>query len=160
VAPRARRKNARRTWPDGSGCDQRPLDPCSPGCPGWGWFNDEEIQRCDDCAIFDDDDDAREHVAGCVACRAELRRQQRGDDVYRYTTPAGGELPPYSQRKSWAAWANRNGDSRCPKIQPTSDARDLFAWLTRMDPNGDYRGLELAELWVQLGVYADNYPDE
>lgn len=161
------RQNARRTWPDGSGCEQRPLSPCSKGCKGWDWFYaDEEgyeIQRCDDCAIFDDDADAREHVAGCTACKDDLRRLVRGDapDSSGYQPPQGGELPPYSQRRSWADWANRNSTKHgVPYLYPTSRHPDLFAWLTRMDPNGDYLDLELAELWEQLGLYADNYPDD
>ena len=28
---------------------------CSPTCDGWDVFNEDEIQRCDDCSVFDCD---------------------------------------------------------------------------------------------------------
>lgn len=42
-------------------------DRCSPRCPGWGVFFVErepgfEIERCDECARFVDDDEAIDHV--------------------------------------------------------------------------------------------------
>lgn len=40
-------------WPDSQ---------CSPGCPGWAVFNGNEVQRCDACGRFADDDEAIEHV--------------------------------------------------------------------------------------------------
>jgi hypothetical protein len=170
------RQNARRTWPDGSGCQQRPLHPCQDtcrvkgGCWGWHWgYGDRDgevvITRCLKCRTFDDHADAAEHVAGCRTCQQGLRRLVRGDlraDVY--VEPEGGELPPYSQRKGWAAWANRNafpGRGLPPgRLSATSGQRALYEWLSRMDPNGDYRDLGEAELWEQLGHYADNYPED
>jgi len=43
-------------------------EPCDPSCPGWGWFNSRQIQRCDSCDVFADDDEARAHVAECEDC--------------------------------------------------------------------------------------------
>jgi len=46
---------------------------CDPDCDGWGVFDCDggedpriEIERCDDCARFKDDDEARAHVARLV----------------------------------------------------------------------------------------------
>lgn len=47
-------------------------EPCCPGCPGWAVFNDNEIQRCDECGRFADDDEAVIHVNELA--RAEGRR--------------------------------------------------------------------------------------
>lgn len=49
---------------------EQPGEPCSPGCRGWGVFltfgrddgDREEIERCDKCAIFEDDNAAEAHV--------------------------------------------------------------------------------------------------
>ena len=47
--------------------------PCSPGCPGWGVFNENgEIQRCDECNRFADDDEAIQHVITAHAKRRKL----------------------------------------------------------------------------------------
>jgi hypothetical protein len=46
----------------------------SPGCRGWGWFNGQEIQRCDECKTFESDAEACAHVAGCPTCQRELGR--------------------------------------------------------------------------------------
>lgn len=35
-----------------------------PQCPGWAVFNDNQIQRCDACDRFADDDEAVAHVRG------------------------------------------------------------------------------------------------
>lgn len=35
---------------------------CDPGCPGWAVFNHREIQRCDTCRRFEDDEEAVAHV--------------------------------------------------------------------------------------------------
>lgn len=39
----------------------------SAGCPGWAVFNGNEIQRCDTCKRFDDDDEAIAHVSALEA---------------------------------------------------------------------------------------------
>jgi hypothetical protein len=40
-------------------CNRRdPEGRCSATCAGWDLFNDNEIQRCDECAVFATDDDA------------------------------------------------------------------------------------------------------
>lgn len=44
-----------------------PSDRCDGPCPGWGVFNDAEIQRCDQCGVFESDDEAREHVERLLA---------------------------------------------------------------------------------------------
>jgi hypothetical protein len=103
----ARRTNARRTWPDGSGCEQRPLFPCSPGCRGWDLFDTEhgqEVERCDDCRTFDDDEDAREHVLGCRTCREDLAemkrpRGRRGSKAHPGNLLNNRVLPGYRARK-------------------------------------------------------------
>lgn len=114
---RAVRKNARRTWPDGSGCDQRPLFPHEPGCPGWIWHGTESagpnavvVTRCKKCRTFDDDADAADHVRGCRACRDEIastweaaRKPRRGRAQYapRYVQgdPEHRPLPDSRARK-------------------------------------------------------------
>ena len=37
-------------------------DACEDGCMGWAIFNDGEIQRCDACDRFEDDDQAQAHA--------------------------------------------------------------------------------------------------
>ena len=65
-------------------CKVRPrlADRCSRTCLGWGIFNGNEIQRCDEChhgkrGPFEDDDAARAHVAKCRPCRAVVRKFAR-----------------------------------------------------------------------------------
>jgi hypothetical protein len=48
-----------------------PATACSPGCPGWDVFNGSEIQRCDECRRFADDDEAIAHVAGLARIEGE-----------------------------------------------------------------------------------------
>ena len=57
-----------------------PETACSPGCPGWAVFNGNEIQRCDVCARFKDDDAAIEHVIQIERreIRAQLKQGRRG----------------------------------------------------------------------------------
>ena len=60
-----------------------PETACSPGCPGWAVFNGNEIQRCDACARFKDDDAAIEHVLRLERreireMRAQIRQGKRG----------------------------------------------------------------------------------
>lgn len=38
-----------------------------PGCPGWGVFDDGQIQRCDCCERFNDDDEAVAYVKALEA---------------------------------------------------------------------------------------------
>lgn len=38
-----------------------------PYCPGWAVFNDAEIQRCDQCSQFEDDDQARAEFDATLA---------------------------------------------------------------------------------------------
>jgi hypothetical protein len=45
---------------------------CDEGCPGWAWFNGCEIQRCDTCERFVDDESAAKHVEGCAECALAL----------------------------------------------------------------------------------------
>lgn len=34
-------------------------EPCFPGCPGWAhWHEPHEIEKCDECGWYDDDDQA------------------------------------------------------------------------------------------------------
>jgi len=52
-------------------CMGRP-DACDPMCPGWVWSQSDEygwqLERCDECSRFADDDHAGEHVQTCNAC--------------------------------------------------------------------------------------------
>jgi hypothetical protein len=77
------RHNARRTWPQ-DGCEQRPLHPHKPRCPGWGWVDAKGggvlVGRCESCRIFDDDTDASEHVNRCQSCQELIEEQQIGRD--------------------------------------------------------------------------------
>lgn len=45
---------------------------CDHGCPGWAWFNEGEIQRCDTCKRFDSDEEAAKHVLHCPECVLDL----------------------------------------------------------------------------------------
>jgi hypothetical protein len=47
---------------------------CHSDCPGWGWFNGSEVQRCDQCGVFDTDEDATDHIRGCNPCRDRLAK--------------------------------------------------------------------------------------
>lgn len=71
----------------------RTWHPCDPGCPGWGVFNENgEIQRCDECNRFADDDEAIQHVSHlmrqdarslklCVKCGVVITDPQlQGDE--------------------------------------------------------------------------------
>ncbi len=51
----------------------------NPRCPGWDWFNDCEIERCDECHRFRDDMAAALHVQTCAACRKYLKTH--GNDL-------------------------------------------------------------------------------
>lgn len=45
------------------------FEPCSPGCPGWCLMESgrgTELQRCDDCARFKDDNEARAVARGTL----------------------------------------------------------------------------------------------
>jgi len=56
-------------------------EPCEIGCPGWVHAGGTEIQRCDDCGVFEDDDEALAYVLrklipkpecgdpDCILCR-------------------------------------------------------------------------------------------
>lgn len=35
---------------------------CDPSCPGWGYFNGCEIQRCDECGTLPSDECAQAYV--------------------------------------------------------------------------------------------------
>ena len=59
-----------------------PESQCSPGCPGWAVFNGNEIQRCDACARFEDDDEAITHVIGI-----ELREVERTKNSVTWGDP-------------------------------------------------------------------------
>lgn len=55
-----------------------------PHCPGWLVTLDLEIERCDTCSVFEDDDDAREAALQWLhdewvknATRARMRRESR-----------------------------------------------------------------------------------
>ena len=49
------------------------LDACDPACPGWAVFLSDsrgfEVQRCDSCARFRYDEDARKHSETCHECK-------------------------------------------------------------------------------------------
>lgn len=54
--------------------------PCDEdGCPGWDWFNQNEVQRCDDCKRFANDDSARRHIRRCFPCATRLVQRQKQD---------------------------------------------------------------------------------
>jgi hypothetical protein len=67
---------------DGPICPHASDNPCSSSCPGWGFFNGEEmkpgdnpmdfVQKCDECEHYDCDEDAQEHLAECEDCQAYL----------------------------------------------------------------------------------------
>lgn len=48
-----------------------------PKCPGWAVFNSAEVQRCDECAVFADDDEALRAAAGHLSLKLN-RRLDRG----------------------------------------------------------------------------------
>lgn len=56
---------------------------CDEGCPGWAWFNESEIERCDTCARFSDDVEAAEHVVSCLECALALGREIASGEVTR-----------------------------------------------------------------------------
>lgn len=45
------------------------------GCPGWAWFDDKQIERCDSCRRWQADEDALQHVRDCGPCRAYLTEE-------------------------------------------------------------------------------------
>jgi hypothetical protein len=65
------RRHATRAWA------RQTRDACSLRV-GWDFFNDEEIQRDDELALFDSDDDARAHIRACARCRMDLMVEADG----------------------------------------------------------------------------------
>lgn len=51
--------------------------PCSLRA-GWGYFNDQEVQRDDEEALFETDFDARAHIRGCSFCLMDLMVEADG----------------------------------------------------------------------------------
>jgi hypothetical protein len=142
VSARPRRRNARRTWDDGSGCPQRPLYPHRDGCIGWDWGIDENgdalIERCTLCRIFDDDEDAAEHVRRCRVCSELLAEDMAA--LKQRLQKKGAKAATVRQRRVWADWANTlAGRRNRPLLHQDSDSDDLVDWLADADPNGDWR---------------------
>lgn len=53
---------------------------CSPECEGWDWFDTpfgREIERCDDCDRFADDDEALAYVKDLMAKIADMTKYER-----------------------------------------------------------------------------------
>ena len=66
-----------------------PVPHASP-CPvraGWGYFNDREVQRDDEAALFETDDDARAHIRGCSFCLMDLMVEADGLPVETMLSP-------------------------------------------------------------------------
>jgi hypothetical protein len=173
MAARAARRNARRTWDDGSGCPQRPLHPHTRHCVGWDWSGPRKrptIYRCDQCRIFDDDEDAAEHVARCAACQAEIWPPE-GPMVSSSARGEPAPMPALRKRRKWSSWANDVGRmsryAGAPRLDPDSHVSDLIRWLVWNDPNGDYDPPDdppeedggLAHTWATLGELAESDED-
>jgi hypothetical protein len=123
VTVRARR-NSRRTWPDGSGCDHRPLHPHAPGCPGWLSFRKGKdlyvIVRCPKCKTFDDDADAAAHVSRCKTCRGEMVEHADAAEAENEAAQ-GHDLPSFAERRELCAWANARARNRYDDDNDTDD---------------------------------------
>jgi hypothetical protein len=65
---------------------------CDVGCPGWAWFNQCEIQRCDTCERFSDDLEAAKHIVGCPACAVALGLSVASTDVFVASMNEGGSM--------------------------------------------------------------------
>lgn len=63
---------------------------CCPSCPGWGWFNGDEVQRCDECGRFADDEEALTHLQGCADCQRHLGTLVVAELAARFEKPAPG----------------------------------------------------------------------
>lgn len=59
-------------------CTERP-NACSPGCPGWAWFESAEhgfmVEGCDDCKLYQGDLEAELHILNCDECRKLSKKQ-------------------------------------------------------------------------------------
>jgi hypothetical protein len=65
-------------------CPGAPEPRCSdPTCCGWEWFNDQDIERCDECGIFASDLEAVIHVQSCAPCRQYLEESAAGSLTIR-----------------------------------------------------------------------------
>ncbi len=89
-------------------CPTAPKGVCDDDlCPGWAWFNDREIQRCDTCKRFGDDDDAVVHVRACAGCQRRLKRD-------------GGSLPVPCSCRGLGASISWNGSTSDPQLEPVA----------------------------------------
>jgi len=151
------RTNARRTMPE-DGCEQRPIHPHEPGCPGWDWFTSRGkviVEACSRCRTFDDDQEASDHVNYCRACQELIEAQAEAESKR--------PLPSLAKRRRWAAWANdtsrmsRHG-ATAPILDPSSGYLEVIGWLKWNDPNGDYSATagDLAQAWITLGYFAED----
>lgn len=91
-------------------------------CRGWEWFNDSEIERCDTCRRFPDDEAAALHVQGCAPCRAHLAASG-GTLTIRGTGLAWDELRlcKTGEPGCWHGHCLTCGDSECglrPGVYP------------------------------------------
>ena len=76
-----RRKLRRLAWARFWHRDESRPEPCSPGCPGWSTFDTArgvELQRCDECGVYADDDEA---AAAAWAAFGALIAGRIGDDA-------------------------------------------------------------------------------
>jgi hypothetical protein len=170
VSARPQRRNSRRTWDDGSGCEHRPLFPHAEGCPGWLWYGPmarPTIERCERCRTFDDHQDAAEHVASCVACLGLIgtAADDEGDDDEPPPVVTG--MPPLRRRRIWVDWANDirgEFDTDAPTLDPWSKPETIHEWLFRFfAPDDDHfeellePGSTAADAWWALGELSDSH---
>lgn len=53
---------------------------CGAGCPGWAVFNGNDLQRCDECKRFSDDDEACAHARALYDAAMHVRAQHTAAD--------------------------------------------------------------------------------
>lgn len=151
-------RNARRTWPDGSGCDQRPLHPCQPGCPGWLRLAPSasgvvRVARCPRCRTFDDSEDAAAHVAHCPACLSLALAP---------VSPSSAPMPPRGRRRQLTRWCNSEFDDlELPRLHPDSHMKTIARWL-EIAGFGTWLFEDAPTAWHTLAAQApsDTFEDE
>lgn len=106
---------------------------------------------CEDCAIFDDDADAAEHVSRCAACLEEFGSPGAAQSGY--------PMPRRAKRALLAEWANDedilrgSGRLSIPVLASDSTKEEIAEWL-EMAGAGVYEFADEAEAWHQLAQWA------
>lgn len=113
---------------------------CDPGgCPGWSVFNGNEIQRCDNCKRFEDDDAAIEYVKSQLQKEIAFNAAVQSNVSRDMISYLGNELQAAIGEISFAegayslanvAWNEDGGDRRLYALLTDEDDNELRVIIT------------------------------